>query len=147
MDRPYNRAVTTREAILLLDDGRPVEVAATVTDGSVRMPPDAVHAALGWELKPQGLCRGDTCLPVRPAHGLVHDDGVDLAALAALLDRPLAFDANERVAWLGTSAAERGARLTSLDAPDFTLPDLAGRPHALTDFRGRKVFLLAWASW
>jgi len=139
--------MATRERLLLLDDGRPVEIEGTVTAAGARVEPDAIHTALGWELKPQGLCRGDTCLPVRPAHGLVHDDGVDLGALAALLDRPLAFDAGERMAWLGTSATERGARLASLEAPDFTLPDLEGRPHALADFRGRKVFLLAWASW
>ena len=139
--------MTDREPFLLLDDGRGTEVAATLAPGGVRLTPDAVQVALGWELKPQGLCRGDACLPVRPTHGLLHDDGVDLAALAALLDRPLALDAGERVAWLGTSAAERGARLASLEAPDFTLPDLDGHPHALTDFRGRKVFLLAGASW
>jgi hypothetical protein len=139
--------VTARERFLLLDDGRGSDVPAVLAAGGVRLGPEAVRAALGWELKPQGLCRGDACIPVRPVDGLAHDDGVDLAALAALLDRPLALDAEERVAWLGASAAERGARLASLDAPDFTLPDLDGRPHALTDFRGRKVFLLAWASW
>ena len=139
--------MTAREPFLLLDDGRGAEVAAALAPDGVRLTPDAVRAALGWELKPQGLCRGDACLPVRPAHGLLRDDGIDLAALAALLDRPLALDAGERVAWLGASAVERGARLASLEAPDFTLPDLDGHPHALTDFRGRKVFLLAWASW
>ena len=108
---PTTEPMATRERLLLLDDGRPVEIDATVTAAGVRVEPDAIHTALGWELKPQGLCRGDTCLPVRPAHGLVHDDGVDLAALAALLDRPLALDVAERVAWLGASAAERGARL------------------------------------
>ena len=32
-------------------------------------------------------------------------------------------------------------------APDFTLPDLAGRSHTLSSFRGKKVFMVAWASW
>ena len=30
---------------------------------------------------------------------------------------------------------------------DFTLPDLAGRPHRLSDHRGKKVLLVAYASW
>ena len=132
---------------VVVDDGRASEVDATLAPDGVRLAPDAVHAALGWALQPQGLCRGDACLPVRPEHGLVRDDGVDLAALAERLDRPLALDVDERIAWLGASAAERGARLRSLDAPDFALPDLGGQEHRLTDFRGRKVFLLAWASW
>jgi hypothetical protein len=32
--------------------------------------------------------------------------------------------------------------------PDFTLPDLAtGRPVSLSDFRGKKVLLIHFASW
>jgi peroxiredoxin len=37
--------------------------------------------------------------------------------------------------------------LQSLDAPDFELPDLAGRKHRLSDHRGKKVLLASWASW
>jgi hypothetical protein len=132
---------------LLLDDGRPVTTAAVVAGDRVRLAPGALETALGWVLKPEGLCRGDTCIPVRPEHGLTHPDGVDLAALAALLDRPLALDTGERAAALGASAAERGAQLRSLEAPDFSLPDLDGHMHSLDEYRNRKVLLLAWASW
>ncbi|HSY78461.1 MAG TPA: redoxin domain-containing protein [Verrucomicrobiae bacterium] len=34
-----------------------------------------------------------------------------------------------------------------MQAPDFELPDLDGKLHRLSDYRGKKVFLLAWASW
>ena len=44
-------------------------------------------------------------------------------------------------------AEERGRRLASLEAPDFTLPDLDGRLHSLSDHRGAKVFLVAYGSW
>jgi hypothetical protein len=67
--------------------------------------------------------------------------------LAARGDRPLAVDRDERVACLGVGAAARGAALASLEAPHFALPDLAGRVHALSEQRGRKVLLVAWASW
>ena len=40
----------------------------------------------------------------------------------------------------------RQEALASLIAPDFTLPDLDGRPHTLSAHRGKKVFLVAWAS-
>jgi peroxiredoxin Q/BCP len=33
-----------------------------------------------------------------------------------------------------------------VEAPDFTLPDLDGNLHSLSDYRGRKVVLLTWAS-
>ena len=48
---------------------------------------------------------------------------------------------------LGAGAATRGARLASLEAPDFVLPDLTGTPHRLSQLRGRKVFLVSWAPW
>jgi hypothetical protein len=54
----------------------------------------------------------------------------------------------EHATWsIGDAAEDLTDRLRSLDAPDFTLPDLDGRMHTLSSFRGRKVFLLAWASW
>lgn len=36
---------------------------------------------------------------------------------------------------------------TGYEAPDFTLPDLQGRSHRLSDFRGKVVFLNLWATW
>jgi hypothetical protein len=134
-------------AIALLDDEREHAVEAHVDAGGVRLAPEAVERTLGWALRPQGLCRGDVCIPVRDRAALADARGIDLAALAALLDRPLALDPAEAVAALGASAAERGARLRSLEAPDVTLPDLAGNPHALAEYRGRKALLLAWAGW
>ena len=32
-------------------------------------------------------------------------------------------------------------------APEFVLPDRSGNEVRLSDFRGKKVLLLAWASW
>ena len=133
--------------LTLLDEDSPLQVRAVVDAGGVRLSPDVVQRSLGWHLEAAGLCRGDTCVPLRPEHGLLRDDGLDLRALASLLDRPLALDVDERIACLGASAAERGHRLRSLDAPEFTLPDLGGHPHSLAEHRGRKVLLLAWASW
>jgi hypothetical protein len=67
--------------------------------------------------------------------------------LAAAGDRPLAVDHEEGAAYLGVSAAARAAQLASLHAPDFSLPDLAGRRHSLSEHRGKKVLLVAFASW
>jgi hypothetical protein len=133
--------------LTLLDEDSPLEVPAVVEADGVRLSPDLVQRSLGWRLEAAGLCRGDTCVPVRPEHGLLRDDGLDLRALASLLDRPLALDVDERIACLGASAAERGQQLRTLDAPEFTLPDVAGRSHSLSEHGGRKVLLLAWASW
>jgi cytochrome oxidase Cu insertion factor (SCO1/SenC/PrrC family) len=44
-------------------------------------------------------------------------------------------------------ALELARPTTRLQAPRFTLPDLAGRPVSLEAFRGRVVLLYFWATW
>jgi hypothetical protein len=130
----------------VIDDGTPHEIDASVIDGRVVLS-DSGLAALGWELHPEGLCREGLCVPLPADAALETDGGIDLAALARLLDRPLALDVEERIAYLGVSAGERQRALRSLLAPDFTLPDLAGHSHRLSDHRGKKILLVAYASW
>src|SRR5690349_991163 len=110
--------------VTVIDEGRPVELDATVSGDSLRVPSAALAAGLGWELKPEGLCRDAVCVPVRDRAKLVGPDGVELAELARLLDRPFAAEGTAGLAAIGTSAGVRDARLASLEAPDFTLPDL-----------------------
>jgi hypothetical protein len=135
------------DTFTLLEGGDAVEVPARIEGEAVRVPAPTVASVLGWEIKPQGLCRGEICIPVRGAKDLSTDAGVDLAALARLIGRPLALDLEHGAAALGSSAAERAAQLGSLEAPDFTLPDLHGNPHSLSAERGKKVLLVAYASW
>ena len=130
----------------LIDDGTPHEIDATVESGRVLLSPAAL-ASLGWELHPEGLCREGLCIPVPADAALEVGERVDLAELARVVDRPLAIDAGERAAYLGVSAGARARALRSLVAPDFTLPDLAGRPHRLSDHREKKILLVAYASW
>jgi hypothetical protein len=148
--------------LTLIDQGRATEVEARVESGRVLLSPEALSAALGWELHEGTLCHDASgggagnparvplqmmCVPL-PAGSTLGRGGVfDLAEVAGVLDRPLALDADEGAAYLGASAGERARALASLSAPDFTLPDLAGRPHALSAHRGKKVLLVAWASW
>lgn len=106
--------------------------------------------ATGWELKPQGACLGERCVPLpqgREAE-FVRSGGVfNLAAFARHLDQPVVHDDQHAVWAFGQEAAAITARLQSLEAPDFTLPDLDGQTHALSDYRAKKVLLLSWASW
>ena len=131
----------------LLDDGQRHDVPATISGDSVRVAPDALHAALGWQLKPEGLCRGDVCVPTAGRDELQGEGGVDLACFADVLGLPLALDPEASAASFGRSAAEHAGALATGQAPDFTLDDLDGRSHSLSDYRGKKVLLIAYASW
>src|SRR5262249_19657929 len=74
-------------------------------------------------------------------------EGPAAAKRAEAVGRPVAIDLEEQAAYVGISAAERAKALASLEAPDFTLPDLDGRMHSLSQHRGKKVLLVAYASW
>ena len=107
--------------------------------------------ASGWELKPEGACMGDVCIPIPPTRTaeFVRDSGrsFNLAALARHLGQPVVHDDKNGAWYFGEAAATRRATLASLQAPDFELPDLDGKMHKLSDYRGKKVLLAAWASW
>jgi hypothetical protein len=137
----------TDATFTVLDEGKPATVPARVSGDTVRLTREALERATGWTLKPEGLCRGALCVPVRPGATLESADGVDLAAVAAALGRPLALDPAERAAYLGVGASDRARALAALEAPDFTLPDLDGRLHSLREHRGKKILLVAYASW
>lgn len=101
-------------------------------------------AAIGWELKPEGLCRGDVCLLVPDE--LRRDDGtVDVVALWERLGRPV-LRAGATI-FLGEDAATKPGTRTGDLAPDFTLRDLDGVEHSLSDQRGKKVLISSWAPW
>ena len=136
--------------VVILHDGQVHEVpAGSGTDGHLWVPAADVARVCGWDWQGDRLCRGAETLILSPgqAEAVVRGGQVDLAACWRLLDRPIQHTATGDVWALGTPAAERAAALQTLQAPDFTLPDLDGRPHALADYRGRKVYLVSWASW
>ena len=103
----------------------------------------------GFEVKPEGLCRGEVCVPVPRGPGRFVDDGgnVDVAAFWRHIGHPVVHDETGEVWMLGTGAGERTRVLETFEAPDFALPDLDGRLHRLSDHHGRKVMLATWASW
>src|SRR5688572_26108958 len=88
-----------------------------------------LQSLLGWELKAEGLCRGDACVPAR---GLDEDGCVDVAAAARALGRTVVVDPDEGyVALAGAARTEH-----PLDAPDAVLSDLEGEPVHLRDVAG-----------
>jgi hypothetical protein len=95
----------------------------------------------GWALRPEGACRGDTCVPL-PEAG---DAGtVDVPAVAKRLGMPLVRDDEAGLSALGP-ASLGGRVLPSTEAPELELPQLDGAEFRLSSLRGQKVLLVAWA--
>jgi hypothetical protein len=101
----------------------------------------------GWHLEDRGFCRETRCMPLLDRSAVTDGKRIDLTAFATRMEMPWIVDRAEDAAALGDSAGARAEALASLEAPDFSLPDLDGKPTTLSDFRGRKVLLLAFASW
>ncbi len=128
---------------VITDEARPTP--AEAVDGTVLIDPADLNAAIGWTLKPEGLCQADVCVPVRDRDALFAGERLDLGRVADALDRP--FLADDGVAAMGEPRAIRRLATDGLQAPGFTLPDLQGELHTLEEWRGRKKVLVAFASW
>jgi peroxiredoxin len=132
---------------MILIDGRRHAVAVQREGDALLIDAASVPALLGWAVKDGTLCRADACIPLAQHTDVVRGGQIDLAALAALLDMPLAAAPEHCAISLTSSAGERNAMLQGRQAPDFELADLAGATHRLSDYHGRKVVLVTWASW
>jgi hypothetical protein len=99
----------------------------------------------GWELQPQGACRGAVCVPL-PA-GSWSPAAVDVGAVASALAMPVVTDAGRAIAAVGPSTLS-GRALATVEAPDVTLPlVLSDGVWRLAAQRGRRTVVVAWAPW
>jgi hypothetical protein len=109
--------------------------------------------ATGFALKPQGVCRDELCFPIprgRRSAFLSRQGATtwfNLSEFARLLRQPAAHESDASVWYFGPRPDEQNGFIGSLVAPNFKLPDMNGKQHSLSDFRGKKVLLLTWASW
>ncbi len=122
-------------------------VDAQIDGERVLVTPSSLTTALGWTLQPEGLCRDDVCVPVRDRDALLSGKLLDVAAVASALGRQSVVDPDAGLVAVARGAEQRRDALQMLVAPDFELPDLDGTPHTLSEWRGRKRLLHAFASW
>jgi hypothetical protein len=98
-----------------------------------------------FELKPEGACRADVCIPVPST--MLRGDQFHLTAFARRAGQSVVADSGARVWSLGEMPVVRGSFLESRIAPEVAVPDRTGRLVRLSQFRGKKVLLVTWASW
>lgn len=98
------------------------------------------EAGTGWQLKPEGACKGDICIPIPNAGG----DRVDVKATAEAMNLPLVEAAEVNLWALGPDSIG-GKALATAEAPEMTLPDLDGNLFKLSSLKGKKVLVYAWA--
>ena len=127
--------------------------AATEPSSDLWITTSDLTRATRFVIKPQGVCRDLLCFPLpknRKAEFIAKKDSTtwfNLSEFARLIMQPFTSDQQNGIWYFGARTEEHNGYLTSLEAPNFTLPDLSGRVHSLADFRGKKVLLVTWASW
>lgn len=149
---PVASAAKDIHSTIIYDDVSTSLTAAREDAGQLWITTADLKRATRFEVKPQGVCRDELCFPLpkaRQQEFLRKEPGTNwfnMSAFAALVHQPVAHDAALETWYFGLRSDQRQG-LSSLQAPDFTLPDINGKQHSLSDFRGKKVFLVTWASW
>lgn len=96
------------------------------------------EAGTGWQIKPEGACKGDVCIPL-PEHD---GETLDVHKVAGAMHLPVVQE-GEYLA-LGPESIG-GKALVTAAAPEMILPDLAGNPFKLSSLKGQKIIVYAWA--
>lgn len=98
---------------------------------------DEFAAGTGWDIKPQGACKGDVCVPLAAG-------AFDATSAAARLGMAVVAD-EETGLWSIGPASLGGRALTTAEAPELVLNDLNGETFRLSSLRGQKVVIVSWA--
>lgn len=143
-----------RAGVTVLYQDRVVELGRALTGGSdLWVIPEDLPRINDFILKPEGACLEELCVPVRQdrdSEMFVARAGqgwFNVTALARRLQQAYATDVDHAVWSFGNIPVTRQAFLQSAKAPDFSLPNREGKLVRLSDFRGKKVLVITWASW
>ena len=84
----------------------------------------------GWEIKPEGACKGEMCVPL--------PGGFDLASAAERLGMAVVHDEGQGL-WAVGPESIGGRALVTAEAPELVLSDVDGDEFRLSSLRGQKV--------
>jgi hypothetical protein len=133
----------------VLYQGKAVTLSDTGNGEGLLIRPEDLSRVNGFELKPEGACFKDMCIPMNDDL-LVEQDGrqwFDLTAFADLLGQPYVADRESRVWSFAEIPAKRESMLVDAMAPEFEVTDRQGKVVRLADFKGKKALIVTWSSW
>ena len=143
------------QAVTVLYDDHAIAVERTLADpNDLWVVPEDLPRINGFELKPEGACLDELCVPVLQDRGQRHVSSLAEASHGST-SRSWRASSSRRTLSTTTTMSGASARfpvtrtsfLNAAIAPDFALPNRAGELVRLSDFRGKKVFIVTWASW
>lgn len=105
---------------------------------SLDLTPAEFTAGTGWDIKPQGACKAEVCVPL--------DASAPFGVVSTAQRLGMAVVHDERAGlWAIGPESFNGRALVSADAPELVLNDINGHEFRLSSLRGHKVVLVAWS--
>lgn len=162
MQRPWMALATTLalattfavDADIVLYDGKTSTVDSVLADPTeLWIPRQELTRVTGFELKPEGACLDDICVPVKQdvdSDILVTrqaQEWFNVSRLAEKISQASVADHDTGIWSFSAIPVQRASFYDRAEAPDFSLADMDGNQVALSDFKGKKIMLLTWASW
>jgi hypothetical protein len=148
-EKPINQA----GSLTILYAGKTIELHQTlpVEDQGLWVTPEDLTRINGFELKPQGVCFEDLCIPLKDHSPLLKQETgqqwFDLAAFADTLEQPYVNDADNSVWSFGEIPDKRQSMRNDAMAPDFEIVDREGKVIRMSDYKGKKALIITWSSW
>lgn len=147
---PFKKsAVHAQGETTILYQGRKIVLRETGDGNGLLVTPADLTRINGFELKPEGACLDDLCIPL--SDGLLSGgDGqrwFDLQAFADLLGQPYVAEAAARVWSFGEIPARRARTLVEAQVPYFEVLDRQGNRVTPADLKGKKALIVTWSSW
>ncbi|MCH5377117.1 MAG: hypothetical protein JJ992_24400 [Planctomycetes bacterium] len=133
----------------VLYQGRTITLSEIGDGEGLLIKPEDLGRINGFELKPEGACYQDICIPIR-SEMLVEQDGkewFDLTAFADLIGQPYVADLEARVWSFAEIPAKRESTMVNAMAPDLEIEDRQGKVIRLADLKGKKALIVTWSSW
>jgi hypothetical protein len=113
--------------------------------------PEDLTRVNGFELKPEGACFEELCIPLKDSSPLLKEvDGqrwFDLVGFADWLEQPYVADIENRVWSFGEVPAKRQGMMVDAMAPEFEVQDRQGKVVRMSDYKGKKALIITWSSW
>lgn len=138
----------------VLYNGTVIEIEQTLADPTdLWVIPEDLTRINDFVLKPEGACLEEICIPVRQDEDndmVVTRSGqkwFNVTGLADKMQQAYVADYETNTWSFGEMPIHRESFLDKAEAPDFALRDRDGDMVRLSDFRGKKVLLITWASW
>jgi hypothetical protein len=133
----------------VLYQGHAITISETGKGDGLLITPDDLTRINGFQLKPEGACYEDICIPLKD--GLLIEQGgkewFDLAAFAELLGQPYVVDREARAWSFAEIPAKREGMMVDAMAPNFEVQDRQGNVIRMADFKGKKALIVTWSSW